>query len=138
MKQFVFLGDTTWRVSSSADGLQWGRFLGEQRDIPRGAREPGDWFVLLVRRGPLDRRWTLVAVDSVAAATPRSGARAHRSRSRDGKGAGPRAPLVRRGHEPETRKGAAPSVVKGLTAGSRNERTDGLRMPAPGHLTPVV
>ena len=136
MRQFVFLGDTTWRVSNSPEQLECGRYLGEQRDIPRGAREPGDWFVLLVRRGPLDRRWTLVAVDSIAAAAPRSGARAHRSRSRDGKGAGPR-PNVRRGHESEIRSGAAPSGFIGLATEGRPERTDGLRMPALGHVSRV-
>ena len=132
----MFLGDTTWRVSNSPEQLECGRYLGEQRDIPRGAREPGDWFVLLVRRGPLDRRWTLVAVDSIAAAAPRSGARAHRSRSRDGKGAGPR-PNVRRGHESEIRSGAAPSGFIGLATEGRPERTDGLRMPALGHVSRV-
>jgi hypothetical protein len=136
MKQFVFLGDTTWRVSTSAEQLEWGRYLGEQRDIPRGAREPGDWFVLLVRRGPLDRRWTLVAVDSIAAAAPRSGARAHRSRSRDGKGAGPR-PVYGRGNGSDNRLGAAPAGLVGLTAEGRPARTAGLRMPALGQISRV-
>ncbi len=64
MKQSIFLGDTTWQVATAGDKLPAGRFLGERRAMPRGART-GDWFVLLVRRGPLDRRRTLVCVDPV-------------------------------------------------------------------------
>ncbi len=116
MQRFLYLGETTWRVEdSSPPSSEYDRFLGELRAVPRGAREPGDWFVLVVPHGPDERRWTLVAVDSVrttvALAEAKAGAWASRSRSWD-TGAGSRQ-LPRRDGEPDP-GGAAPPALNRL------------------------
>src|SRR3989442_15147012 len=93
MEQFLFLGETLWRVSNAAGVLGRERYLGERMHVPRGPHSPGDWFVLRVQYDSVDRRWALVAVESlpvVAATLPggEPGTDAHRSRSRLGEVAG--------------------------------------------------
>ncbi|MFN2627376.1 MAG: hypothetical protein ABR569_01915 [Gaiellaceae bacterium] len=81
MEQFVYLGETVWRVAS-ASALDPRQYLGELRDVPRGPLAPGDWFVLAVDNPPRHRRLTLVAVDSLRpglpAVEPNSGTKADR------------------------------------------------------------
>jgi hypothetical protein len=65
MDQFLFLGETLWRVNQAPGVLDRERYLGERSHLPPGPHSPGDWFVLHVRDDEADRRWELVAVDSL-------------------------------------------------------------------------
>ena len=57
MDQFLYLGETLWRVNRTSDALDRERYLGERTHVPRGPHLPGDWFVLHVRYDSIDRRW---------------------------------------------------------------------------------
>src|SRR4030088_2069724 len=92
MEQFLYLGETLWRVSNAQQTLARERYLGKRMHVPRGPHAPGDWFVLNVRYDSVDRSWTLVAVESQSVAAPfpasEAGIDTHRRRSRMGEMAG--------------------------------------------------
>ncbi len=112
MEQFIYLGETVWRVAPSDGALDYGRYLGELRDVPRGPHAPGDWFVLAVRSAPEHRRWMLVAVDSLRTASHlaenRSGDDGGRGRRRLGDVAGMFRRAQRRNTEPGLGEAASP------------------------------
>ncbi|TML86252.1 MAG: hypothetical protein E6G08_12145 [Actinobacteria bacterium] len=124
MDQFLYLGETLWRVDRTSGALDRERYLGERTHVPRGPHLPGDWFVLHVRYDSIDRRWALVAVESlpVGATFPAGepGTGTHRRRRRLGEVTG----LFRR------TDGRRRPVVGRLPARRETELA-----PAHGHLT---
>jgi hypothetical protein len=93
MEQFLYLGETVWRVNKAPGALDRVRYLGERTHVPHGPHMPGDWFTLRVQYDSVDRSLTLVAVESLPVVAPLPGGRPgadtqSRSRSRLGEVSG--------------------------------------------------